>query len=99
MRILTLYLFVLAPGGLVGCATHEVDSLGRRTRISYYDRNGDGKVDLETHRYPGVADADWILQDDDYDGRFEKKVRYGIGVKESVVAIQVPTNVKIETKP
>lgn len=75
------------------------DALKRIGRISYYDRNGDGKVDEEMHRYVGVQDADWALRDDDYNGRFEKKIRWGIGVFESAVDLPVPTGVHIDTKP
>jgi hypothetical protein len=64
--------------------------------ISYYDRNHDGKVDLETHHYPGVADADWELLDENFNGRYEKKILFGIGVFESAVDIPVPSNVKIQ---
>lgn len=81
-----------------GCTRHD-DSLESGAQISYYDRNGDGKVDLEKHRHPRVADADWELRDDDYSGRYEKKVLFGVGVTESVVDIPVPTGVRIETKP
>jgi hypothetical protein len=70
-----------------------------RAQISCYDRNGDGKVDLEKHQHPGVADADWELRDDDYDGRFEKKILYGFAVQESPVDIPVPTGVKIVRTP
>jgi len=98
MRVLTVWLFVAATAFLSGCATHHSDPLERRAQISYYDRNGDGKVDLEKHQYPGVADADWELRDDDYDGRYEKKILYGFAVTETAVDIQVPTGVKIETK-
>lgn len=82
-----------------GCAKHSSDPLEDRAQISYYDRNGDGKVDLEKHQHPGVADADWELHDDDYDGRYEKKILYGFAVKESAVDIRVPTGVKIERTP
>ena len=42
-------------------------------------------MDREFHHYPDLADADWELLDDDYDGRYEKKIVYGIGVFKSVV--------------
>lgn len=99
MRTLTIYLFAAATVFLSGCAIHYGDSLERRAQIFYYDRNGDEKVDLEKHQHPGVADVDWELRDDDYDGRFERKILYGFVVKESPVDIRVPTGVKIERKP
>jgi hypothetical protein len=99
MRTLTICLLAAATVFLSGCATDSSDPLEDRARISYYDRNGDGKVDLEKHQHPGVADADWELRDDDYDGRFEKKILYGFAVKESPVDIPVPTGVKIVRTP
>ncbi|HEX8297366.1 MAG TPA: hypothetical protein VF593_13765 [Chthoniobacteraceae bacterium] len=98
MRIPLTYLFVATTACLFGCEKGG-DSLKKRERVTYYDRNGDGKVDLEKHRYPGVADADWELHDDDYSGRYEKKLLFGVGVIESSVDIRVPTGVKIEKKP
>lgn len=72
--------------------------LKKREEIRHYDRNGDGKADLETHHYPGMADADWELRDDDFSGRFEKKILYGIAIVESRVDIPVPMNVRIEKR-
>lgn len=86
----------IAVSLICGCASPSGDSLEDRARISYFDRNGDGKVDLEKHQHPGVADADWQLSDDDYDGRYEKKILYGFAVTESAVDIRVPTGVKTE---
>jgi hypothetical protein len=39
------------------------------------------------------------LRDDDYDGRYEKKVLYGFAVKDTAVDIRVPTAAKIESAP
>ena len=75
-----------------GCAMY-------RAEVSYYDRNGDGKVDQEKHHYRRIADGDWHLRDDDYDGRYEKKIRLSVGVIESAVDLPVPTEVRIESKP
>lgn len=77
---------------LSGCGVQS----GHRERIYYHDRNADGKADLETHRHPGRADADWALQDNDFDGRYEKKVMYGVGVKESSIDRPVPTDVRLK---
>ncbi len=97
MRVICLFLVAVALSS--GCATRSRNTLEDRARLSFYDRNGDGKVDLEEHQHPGVADADWELRDDDYDGRYEKKILYGFAVKESPVDIPVPTGVKIEKTP
>lgn len=99
MRTLTIYLLAAATVFLSGCSSRSRDPLEDKAQISYYDRNGDGKVDLEKHQHPGVADADWELRDDDHDGRYEKKVLFGVGVFESAVDIRVPLGVKIERTP
>ena len=97
MRSINLFLVAVALSA--GCSTRSGDPLEDRARISYFDRNEDGKVDLEKHQHPGVADTDWELRDDDYDGRFEKKIFYGFAVKESPVNIRVATGVRIEKTP
>lgn len=99
MRTLTICLLATGTAFLSGCATRSSDPLEDRARISYFDRNSDERVDLEKHKHPGVADADWELRDDDYDGRYEKKVLFGIGVFESAVDLEVPTGVKIQRIP
>jgi hypothetical protein len=96
MKVLTIFLLSAEIMLLSGCAIHEGDPLERREKVSYYDRNSDGKVDLEKHQHSGVVDADWDLRDDDYDGRYEKKVLYGFAVKESSEDVRVPTGVKID---
>jgi len=98
MRIFAFSLFLLVAAFWSGCATHR-DSLQSREQVLYYDRNGDGKVDQERHHYPGVSDADWELRDDNYEGRYEKKIVYGFAVTESAVDLPVPTHVHIEPQP
>lgn len=95
MRLLSIWILVAVTAGVLGCAS----STRRRELISYFDRNRDGKVDLEKHKYPGVADTDWELRDNDYDGRFEKRILYGVAVGESPVDIPIPTGVRIERLP
>jgi len=79
-----------------GCAA---DSAARREQVLYYDRNADGRVDQESHVFRAMSDADWELRDDDYDGRYEKKIRYTFTVMESAVDLPVPTHIHIEAKP
>ena len=98
MRVVGLLIMILWVAFQPGCATHQVDT-GMKERVFYYDRNGDGKVDLERHHYPGMADADWELRDDSFDGRYQKKVVYGVGIFESKVDLPVPTNVHIQPNP
>jgi hypothetical protein len=84
---------------VIGCTRQQNYPPEGPGQVRYFDRNGDGKVDRETHHYPGVADADWELRDDNDDGRYEKKILHGFGVQESVVDIAVPSGVKIEKGP
>jgi len=98
MKSLAFCLLLTAMTFCPGCATRG-SVLVSREQVSYYDRNGDGRVDQEVHRYRGVADADWELRDDDFDGRYEKKILYGFAVVESPVNLPVPTHVHIEPKP
>lgn len=96
MKPLTLCLLGTAAF-LPGCALLNGHPPGHRPQITYYDRNGDRKVDLEKHRHPGTADADWVLRDDNFDGSYEKKILYGVGVKETSVQLVVPTGVPMES--
>ena len=98
MKPITLSLLLLGAVLWPGCATHR-GSEGGTGQVLYYDRNGDGKVDLERHHFPGLADADWELRDDNYDRRYEKKILYSYAVKETPVDLPVPTDVHIEPKP
>ncbi len=101
---LIVALSVFAAGAFFsGCSSTtdnpQTPSPAFKEEIRYYDRNGDGKVDLEYHHYPRIADMDWELRDDNYDGRYEKKIVYGIGVFESPVDIPAPTNATISPNP
>jgi hypothetical protein len=84
-----LYFCLLAAVIVSGCV---------RDHVSYYDRNGDGFVDLEKHHYR-VTDSDWQLQDDNYDRRFETKTIFGVGTVEEAVNLPVPKNVPIQRDP
>jgi hypothetical protein len=88
-------LMILAALGS-GCGQSD-RSADFAEQISYYDRNSDGKVDMEMHEIPGGSDTNWALEDNDYDGRYEKKIVWGVGVFKSTVDIPVATNV--QTKP
>ena len=91
-------MLVLAVALLGGYAIHG-NGPPDNEQILYYDRNGDGKVDLEEHRYPGSFDRNWELRDDDYNGRYEQRVVFGYAMLKSAVDIPVPAGVKIEKKP
>ena len=98
MRNITVSFILIAAGLSSGCATRSNNLLEDKEWISYYDRNSDGKVDRENHQHTGMADADWELQDDDYDGKYEKKILYGYVLEESAVHVPVPTGIRIERK-
>ncbi len=98
MKRLALGLLLFGTLSWSGCAAHR-ESVERAAQVLYYDRNGDGSVDLERHHFTGLADADWELRDDNYDGWYEKKILYGYTVTETAVHLPVPTNVHIEPKP
>jgi len=85
----------LALGSLlvVGCSPHGPRTFSHKT--IYLDRNGDGIVDMQQVRHKHLADADSDLRDDDFDGRYETKVVYGVGVFEEMVDFPVPTGVRI----
>jgi hypothetical protein len=87
MRRLANGVLIALTGVMLSCAA----STKHRHLVSYFDRNGDGKVDLEKHKYPGGFDMDWELRDDNHDGKFEKKVLFGLVAKESQVDIPIPT--------
>ena len=80
---------LLLLGGCAGFA-------GEDGQVTYHDRDHDGKVDLEKHRYSGSIDRDWQLRDDNFDGRYEKKVIIGVGIITEPVDLPVPTGVRIK---
>lgn len=68
-------------------------------RVSYYDRNGDGKVDLEIHKVADAKEKDWALSDNDYDGRYELETHLGVVIKKVMIDRPVPTGVRVEPAP
>lgn len=102
MKPLRIGLAITFAMWVSGCSTSDnesaADHLKKREHVTYYDRNGDGRVDLEKHEYRGVADANWERRDDNFDGRYEKKVLYGYAIVTSAVDIPVPSNVRISAK-
>jgi hypothetical protein len=62
---------------------------------TYYDRNGDGKVDYELHDDPVMVDEAWALADNDFDGHYDTKYSYGFAGTRSRAAGIVPQNVRI----
>ena len=63
--------------------------------VTYYDRNGDGKVDFELHHAPHAADADWALVDTRFSEYYDVHVDFGYAVTRERVHIRVPRHVHI----
>ena len=63
--------------------------------VSYYDRNNDGVADLELHEPGYCDDCDWALVDTDFNGRYEKRVRWSFGLAKEAVDLPVPGNVRL----
>ena len=84
---------------LTGCAaTADPDAsflTDRRFVVTYYDRDGDGRADFASYELPDSSHSDWALVDTDFDGRFDRKLRYGNTVGEYPTSILVPRAVKI----
>ena len=83
---------------LTACSNHEDQfekALQKSEIVAYQDRNKDGKVDLERHRFPGFADCDWENRDDNFDGVFEGQWRYEIALRKTTINVPAPTNVVI----
>jgi hypothetical protein len=77
------------------CATRPTGDHPEQYVTTYYDRNGDGRVDYEFHDIPGWADDEWALRDTDFNGRYD--IRYDMGYPggRSRVDLPVPTSVRI----
>lgn len=86
----------IAPVVLLSACATSGPSSKNPGQVSYYDRNKDGRPDLERHHYPDVENADWVLQDDDFNGQFERRIHYGADVKETTIDQPVPTGVQIK---
>jgi hypothetical protein len=69
-----------------GCATPK------RHAVDYKDTNRDGKIDQEYHSYL-ASDANWELRDENFDGRYDKKISYGYGKDVTLIDKPVPHKV------
>src|SRR5690606_14241301 len=63
---------------------------GRLAAVVYYDRNNDGVTDLELHQPGYCDDCDWALVDVDFNGRYDKRVRWSFGLIKEAVDLPVP---------
>jgi len=83
---------------LFACATDSPPQLDQG-KVTYYDRNHDGRVDFEFHD-TGGGDTDWAVADRDYDGYYDILLWYGIfGAAIYKHHRPVPTGVKIMKGP
>jgi hypothetical protein len=46
-----------------------------------------------------IQDADWYLEDTDFNGRYDRQTVIGVGIFTTKVDIAVPTNVKLSRVP
>ena len=84
---------------LSACATaptsHQQQTFEEATaKVTYYDRNHDGRVDYEMHDF-GCCDRNWALVDTDFNGRFDLLVKWGFSLTKDAVDIRVPENAYI----
>ena len=84
---------------LYGCASHSSEralaEVDKRYVLTYYDRNHDGRVDLEFHHLPDGADADWAYCDTKFRGRYDLKIKWSYTIVMERVDLPIPTKVKI----
>ena len=66
-----------------------------RWKVTYYDRDHDGRVDFELHRPPGSADSAWAFSDTHFRGRYNVKITYSYATIREPVDMPVPRNVPI----
>ena len=83
---------------LFACATDSPPQLDQG-KVTYYDRNHDGRVDFEFHD-TGGGDTDLAVADRDYDGYYDILLWHGIvGAAIYKHHRPVPTGVKITKGP
>ena len=64
-------------------------------KVTYLDRNSDGKVDRE-HHDSCLSHSSFELLDDNFDGKYEVEVFYGWGPTKKTIDLPVPNDVPIE---
>ncbi len=65
-----------------------------RYRITYYDRNHDGEVDLEIHQ-ADATDSDWGLTDTDFKGYYDELWVNGVAGVSYTVQVPIPGGVSL----
>jgi hypothetical protein len=66
------------------------------TLVTYYDRNSDGVADFELHEPPYCDDCIWALVDIDFNGRYERRVNWSVGIIHTEVDMPVPDKVELD---
>lgn len=84
---------------LAACAHSDItvgaSEVSEATAVTYYDRNLDGIADLELHEPAYCDDCIWALVDIDFDGRYERRVKWSFGIIKESVNLPVPDNVDL----
>ncbi len=88
--IASLLVFVLCS-----CAAERSTGPDVAVVTTYYDRNGDDRVDYELHDHPTWTDDAWALADDNFDRRYETKYAWGFSGTRTRVDVPVAENVRI----
>ena len=99
MRILSVLVATIA---LVGCATQAKPdrqasapaAVSDPAKITYYDRNHDGRVDYEFHDF-GCCDRNWARVDTDFNGRYDIELKWGRSFQRKPADLPVATGVNI----
>lgn len=93
-------ILVLVAVVLSACATNDP---GRSNAaqpdsgtVTYYDRNSGGLVDFELHEAMHCDDCDWALVDSDFNGRFDKRVRWSFAIHQDPIDLPVPNGVSLK---
>lgn len=81
MRI--LFLLIVFAGCILGCSIRPAQ------RVIYKDTNGDGKIDQEYHANSG-ADMNWEMKDENFDGRYEKRIYHGFATEVTIIDKPIP---------
>lgn len=94
-RLSTAALALCLPTGCANSPTAGVP----QERILYQDRNHDGRIDEEKHVITNGCDMDWSLVDTDFDGIYDRMIRYGYAVTSSPVRIPIRPGTIVQSPP
>ena len=99
------FLTLLSVVVLFGCATQQQAdqasaAVSEPAKITYYDRNNDGRVDYEYHDF-GCCDRNWGLVDTDFNGRYDLELKWGRAFqrKPADLPVVIGVNISPENPP